>query len=316
MIAVLCTGEFIVSYRRGDPTVQTTEYVRRYQANGVPKGSTITVGTNVGQLGGEALIYKPTGFFAVLTSQKSLSGGVDYYFRHYDNNGNPVGPPQFVLNNSGSKTIYQVSSNRCGQYALVYTQSATGPIMVREYAYDDVAFPDYQVSSSTGLSNENPWIGLSSGLAITAWTRYKPSGKDQLYARRLLTGAFITGTPPVTVCPGGSQSAVIGRPGIPGYTYAWSPTTHLSNPNVAQPTVTHPGGTISSSTTYTVTIGSPCCQRTESVVVNFKPQCSGAEQAQRTRIGLGEPASCTGQPAVALVRATPAQASAFLSGSW
>ena len=57
----------------------------------------------------------------------------------------------------------------------------------------------------------------------------------------------------LNACPG--STATIGSPALPGVTYSWSPSTGLSNPNIAQPIVTV--GTSGSSVTYTVTATFP-----------------------------------------------------------
>ncbi|MEM7249199.1 MAG: hypothetical protein AAF533_28020 [Acidobacteriota bacterium] len=59
----------------------------------------------------------------------------------------------------------------------------------------------------------------------------------------------------------------IGTPALPGYTYSWSPTVRLSDPDVAMPQVLPGGPTI-----YTVTATSPeGCVATDSVLVGPAP---------------------------------------------
>lgn len=76
----------------------------------------------------------------------------------------------------------------------------------------------------------------------------------------------IANAPDLTnVCPGSTH--IIGSPALPGVTYAWSPSTGLSNPNIAQPTVTVGAG--GSSIAYTVVATFPgTCASTASDVVN------------------------------------------------
>lgn len=80
------------------------------------------------------------------------------------------------------------------------------------------------------------------------------------------------GGPNRTICYGGS--VVIGVPGIAGYSYSWTPTTGLSNPNIAQPTASP---TIT--TTYTVTMSGFNCAATFTsltVTVNSLPTVTPA----------------------------------------
>lgn len=67
-----------------------------------------------------------------------------------------------------------------------------------------------------------------------------------------------------TVCS--TNSAVIGTTAIAGNTYSWSPATGLSATNIAQPTAS-----VTSNTTYTVTVtGANGCTTTDVVIVNFR----------------------------------------------
>jgi hypothetical protein len=54
----------------------------------------------------------------------------------------------------------------------------------------------------------------------------------------------------ITICQGGSGK--LGTPAVSGYIYSWSPTTGLSNPNIAQPLASP-----SQTTTYTLTMSLP-----------------------------------------------------------
>ena len=67
---------------------------------------------------------------------------------------------------------------------------------------------------------------------------------------------IVVGIPPTvaaigdTICPGATgQLNVTASGGVAPYTYAWTPTTGLSNPNIANPTVT-----LSATTNYTITV--------------------------------------------------------------
>jgi hypothetical protein len=58
--------------------------------------------------------------------------------------------------------------------------------------------------------------------------------------------------PDLSVCPG--DEVTIGRPGVAGTTYSWSPTDGLDNPSIAQPTASPTATTV-----YTLTITRGAC---------------------------------------------------------
>jgi hypothetical protein len=70
-----------------------------------------------------------------------------------------------------------------------------------------------------------------------------------------------------------ANTVQIGTPGVPGNTYTWSPTTGLSNPNIAQPTT-------NTTNTYTLTVRNTAtnCVQTDAVVVtaNTTPPVANA----------------------------------------
>ena len=70
------------------------------------------------------------------------------------------------------------------------------------------------------------------------------------------------------ICPGGGPVPIGGAPtasgGGPPYTYSWSPTTGLNNPNIANPTA-YP----SVPTTYTVTVTDTAGSKVDSVKVDI-----------------------------------------------
>ena len=63
-----------------------------------------------------------------------------------------------------------------------------------------------------------------------------------------------------------AESVIIGAPSIPGSSYSWSPSTGLSNPNIAQPTAT-----ITTSMTYTLTVTSGGCSSSDEILVEVNP---------------------------------------------
>ncbi len=80
----------------------------------------------------------------------------------------------------------------------------------------------------------------------------------------------INAGPDISICSGGS--AVIGTPSQAGLTYLWTPTTGLSNANIAQPTATP-----STTTTYTLVVTNPAtgCQSRDEITVTVNTNCCG-----------------------------------------
>lgn len=276
-LRMLCTGDFIVVYDAGILAGHTS-YARRYFANGTPRGNRITLNQSAFINLTEGLIYNSNGSFAFLTQQNPPPLLTNYFLSRYDANGNPATPE--LLWDSATNVTPAIANNACGQYALIYKDIRSDSIMATEYSADDVPGEPYLVSEST--PNQNPHIGLSSDFFVAAWDRRAGSGTYNSIHRRVflstaLNQIFQQGASARVCyfgCSDGCQSrAVIGPPPIPGYSYSWSPATNLSNSHIAQPTVTHPFSATPFSIAYTLTIGAPCCQRKEIVVVSFEYGC-------------------------------------------
>lgn len=282
-IRAICTGEFSVAYSVGPSTFSHSTYIQRYNANGTPNGARILVyaNPNMSYSGlGETLVYKPDGNLAIVNMQPGTpSGTFAYYIKRFDVNGNPTAPPEFVLNSASEVAIRSMSTNSCGDYALSYVPDGSSDVIVKEYTSNDMPLLSYAVNQ--GSSNWSPLIGLSSHSYVVAWDRapYVPGffPKDTFSVRAPLFAALSPMSHTrvcYNACADCPRTRVIGSPPVAGATYSWSPTMYLSNPHVAQPTVTHPGGsTTTFSITYTVTISTGCCQRTEIVSVDFAPKC-------------------------------------------
>jgi hypothetical protein len=112
----------------------------------------------------------------------------------------------------------------------------------------------YSWSPTTGLSNPNVAQPTASPNSTTIYTLTV----DDSLAQTSTDTATVTVASPVvaeagpdkTIPPGGSttlEGSASG--GVPPYTYSWSPTTGLDNPNIAQPTASP-----STRTTYTLTV--------------------------------------------------------------
>jgi gliding motility-associated-like protein len=139
----------------------------------------------------------------------------------------------------------------------------------------------YSWSPATGLSSAsaaNPTVTLTNTTSAATTQTYTLTVTSA-------TGCTNTGTVVVTVnpipvavagaataiCSGGS--ATLGAAAVSGLTYSWSPATGLSDPTVANPTVTLTNTTSAATTqTYTLTVTSAAgCTSTGTVVVTVNP---------------------------------------------
>lgn len=291
-IGALCTGDIIVGYDSGDPK-WAPSYVRRFFPGGMSNGNRITVSGSLIFTGvGRPLVYNPNGSFALVTQS-----GANNFLNRYDAAGNPK-PPE-LLWNAYSAGPPSISGNRCGQYALIY-QAGTN-IMMKQYSYADVGSVPVQINQSPlpSAGDASPALGLAANFPVIAFDRYilGPLGGlggtlNSVHVKPFIPltppGAFAG--PPQTVSPSSSgcpHAALLGTPAVPGYVYTWSATdpsgtSYLSNPHIAQPTVTYPSqGVPSNSITYVLTISTPggCCTKTDAVVVTFSPGCTSRQGA-------------------------------------
>lgn len=273
-IRLKCDADFLVAW--GNPGVATS--LQRYFADGGLNGTAMQLG--LGAEGNEALIYRSDGSSAVV-----VSGGGHSYLNRFDANGMPAAPASELL---PAGTVPVISTNRCGDYALLFRDNTSDTLISRWYSYADVPIGTNQVNESHP-NNDEYHLALSSLLAVAAWDRAPIFGVRNVIHRRLPTQQFFwelglpgPAGPDQDVCffpvrnvgtPFCLKNVQLGAPPVPGYSYSWTPTTYLSSPNVAQPTVTHPGPyNRVFSTVYTLTITGPCnCTMTDMVVVNFKP---------------------------------------------
>ncbi|MGI4871891.1 MAG: gliding motility-associated C-terminal domain-containing protein, partial [Janthinobacterium lividum] len=146
-----------------------------------------------------------------------------------------------------------------------------------------VAGNTYSWSPATGLNSAtiaNPTVTLPNTT---------PSPITQTYTLTVTntaTGCISTGTvdvlvnpvpvpvpgPNITICSG-SPGQLGGAP-LPGYTYVWTPTIGLSNPNIANPTVTltnTTGGPITQTYTLKLTSAPITCTNMGTVTVTVNP---------------------------------------------
>ena len=111
-----------------------------------------------------------------------------------------------------------------------------------------------------------------------------------------------------TLCP--NQSGQLGVGATPGTTYSWSPTTGLSSPTAANPTVTLPNATNAPvAQVYTLTASRNGCQSTATVTVTVNP-------AQNAAFSYGAAVLCTaaGNPTPTLGGTSPGTFTAAPAG--
>lgn len=143
----------------------------------------------------------------------------------------------------------------------VITWSCTGGVILTQQVNPNLPINcTVKWGSATGLGTlciyETPPIGPTQSACITV---------------KIVCGEA-DGGPDVTLCFGGCS--IIGVPAQPNCTYSWTPTTGLSNPNIAQPTACP-----LTTTTYTVVMqqlnGCPVTQTSLTVTVNQRVSFSG-----------------------------------------
>ena len=149
-----------------------------------------------------------------------------------------------------------------------------------------VAGYTYSWSPSTGLSSAtvaNPTVTLTNTSGAATTTTYT------LTATNPATGCSGTATVAVTVNPAvvpntggavttiGGQPVTIGGAPVAGYTYSWSPSTGLSSPTVANPTVlltNYTGAPLTQTYTLTTTNTATGCSGTATVTVTINVDMS------------------------------------------
>ena len=160
----------------------------------------------------------------------------------------------------GQQAFYQASFTYTINPFSVISWSCTGGTIVSQnvnpgFPIDCTVLWGTITGSGTLTIYEVPPIGPSHSASITV---------------KIVCGEA-DGGPDVTLCSGGCS--IIGVPAQPGYTYSWTPTTGLNNPNIAQPTACP-----LTTTVYTVnmqsTNGCPVTQTSLTVTVNPTPAIS------------------------------------------
>ncbi|GAA4369502.1 hypothetical protein GCM10023185_43180 [Hymenobacter saemangeumensis] len=145
-----------------------------------------------------------------------------------------------------------------------------------------VAGVTYSWSPTTGLNDPtspNPTITLTNNTSAPVTINYTVTSTTAQGCTSTATVAVTVNPRPLAdagpdVSQCGTITRVLGTPAIAGNTYSWSPTTGLSNPNIAQPTVTLTNSSTSAnlSVTYTLTVRSANnCAAADAVIVTVFP---------------------------------------------
>ena len=188
----------------------------------------------------------------------------------------------------------------------------------------------YQWQPAAGLSNPNIAQPVATVSSTTTYELYVSDGNPGCYGSDQVTitavpSAYTLDAPDASGCPG--ATVTIG-PASAGGTYSWTPTTGLSDPNIAQPTVT----VADSTNIYVLTWLTPDgCSLSDSVSVAPNPVatlnasnqsiCSGqsVEIGSDSEAGVtyswasisGDPVSTLSDPNIAKPIATPTQTTIY-----
>ncbi len=139
----------------------------------------------------------------------------------------------------------------------------------------------YSWSPAIGLSNtsvSNPTVTLPNTTNLPINQTYTLT--STFYGCTKTDQVTVTVFPSVLATPGlnkqicSGEPTIIGAPAIPGNTYLWSPATGLSDPTVANPTVTlvNPSNFSAFTQTYTLAVTNAFgCVATGSVLINVAP---------------------------------------------
>ena len=127
----------------------------------------------------------------------------------------------------------------------------------------------YSWEPSEGLTNSNSAQPMDTLFASTTYylTVSDSSNVCQSYDTLVYTvveNPIANAGEDITICSGG-QGSQIGTPSVPGNIYIWSPTTGLSDPNIAQPFASPANSTI-----YTLTVNNNAngCFSTDAITVD------------------------------------------------
>ena len=156
----------------------------------------------------------------------------------------------------------------------------------------------YSWYPSTGLSDGTISNPIACPTETTTYTMTVVDNLTGCIAESSITiGVSPIPAPPVdagidqNICPG--ASVTIGANAQGGYTYAWNPTTYLSNPFIAQPLFSPPSSPAPSIFTYylTMTDNSTGCYKEDTVTINLyrnpsEPLVSDVELCEGSSVEL------------------------------
>ncbi|MFK7982540.1 MAG: PKD domain-containing protein [Saprospiraceae bacterium] len=220
--------------------------------------------------------------------QLQATGGVNYEWTpstglSNPNIANPTASPQI----NTTYTVKVTNAAGCVGYDDIVVTVNPSPIVDAGQAAEICMGENTMLSASGGISYEwSPTIGLSATnvpnpiASPTTTTTYTVVGTDANGCSSSDQVTVIVGAnaqanagADQTICQGGNT--ILNASG--GVAYSWSPSTGLSNPNIANP-VANP----STTTTYTVTVTNAAgCTSTDEVTIivnNFIAANAGADQ--------------------------------------
>jgi gliding motility-associated-like protein len=94
--------------------------------------------------------------------------------------------------------------------------------------------------------------------------------------------------PDIRLCPG--VTGTLGSPSVSGDTYSWSPTAGLSDPTIANPTITIPSNPTGSIiiTPYAVTVTSGACSASDTALITIYPDIDNNFTLSSTGVCTGD----------------------------
>ncbi len=163
--------------------------------------------------------------------------------------------------NSGVMGTFGIPGVNCGLgYSNLYVNNTPGPTI----QYDGFT------KVMTAKANVIPCQTYHLRLAIADAGDGQWDSGVFLEEGSLTTVPVVNAGPDISIC--GGQTINLGAAPIAGWTYSWSPSTGLSNPNISNPTLTvNPAGGSPVNLTYAVTATKGSCVLTDTVNITINP---------------------------------------------
>lgn len=271
-------NNFTISNPVATPTVTTTYTVVVTDPNGCTASATITI--NAVPPPNLTANATPASFCNGGNSQLNASGGVSYSWVPAASLNNPtISNPVATPTTTTTYTVTITDANGCSGTVTVLvtvnqataTATATPPAIcvgsnsTLNVGGNGVSFswaPSASLSSST-VSGPTATPTTTTTYTVTVTDANGCTATSSVTVTVNALPLATASANPAAICAGANTQLTAGG----GTSYAWTPTTSLSNPNISNPTA-NPGTT----TTYTVTVTNAAgCSATATVTVNVNP---------------------------------------------